>query len=60
MTSIIGVDLASLSRGEGEWRNLQEIIRKSFFASFQQIERQQEQINQVHIIDDYQVKSSRR
>ena len=42
-----GVDLISMMRGDGEWRNMQEVIRKTFHASFSQIERQQEQITQL-------------
>lgn len=34
-------------RGEGEWRNMQEVIRKTFKITFLQLERQQEQIEKL-------------
>ena len=37
-----------LIRGEGEWRNMQEIIRKTFRVTFEKISRQQEQILQLN------------
>jgi hypothetical protein len=40
-------DLTDLDRGEGEWRNMQEVIRRTFRSTIKQIERQQEQINNL-------------
>lgn len=44
-----GVDLIDLSRGEGEWRNLQEIVRKALRVSFESAQKQQETINRLEI-----------
>ena len=41
------IDLTDLERGEGEWRNMQEVIRRTFRSTLKQVERQQEQINQL-------------
>jgi hypothetical protein len=38
------IDLRDLSRGEGEWRNMQEVIRRTFRCLFEQIHHQQLQI----------------
>ncbi len=46
-SSVIPHDLTDLIRGEGEWRNMQEVIRKTFRMTFMQMERQQEQINSL-------------
>ena len=40
-------DYSDLMRGEGEWRNMQDVIRRAFKHSFEKIEQQQEQINQL-------------
>ena len=40
-------DLTDLMRGEGEWRNMQEVVRRSFRFTFEKIEQQQEQISQL-------------
>lgn len=45
--TLSGIDLVDLSRGEGEWRNMQDIIRRSFRILFEQIESQQGQINSL-------------
>jgi Arc/MetJ-type ribon-helix-helix transcriptional regulator len=42
-----GIDLIDLTRGEGEWRNMQDIIRRSFRLLFEQFERQQTQMNEL-------------
>jgi hypothetical protein len=41
------MDFTDLVRGEGEWRNMQEVIRKTFRITFLQLERQQEQIDKL-------------
>jgi hypothetical protein len=38
------IDLRDLTRGEGEWRNMQEVIRRTFRSLFEQIHHQQLQI----------------
>lgn len=46
---VIGsIDLTNLIRGEGEWKNMQEIIRRTFKQCFDTIEKQSEQI--VHLV----------
>lgn len=42
-----GLDLCDLIHGEGEWKNMQDVIRRSFLLSFDQIQRQQEQISKL-------------
>lgn len=42
------IDLTNLLRGEGEWKNMQEIIRRTFKQCFDTIEKQSEQI--VHLV----------
>jgi hypothetical protein len=37
-------DYSDLMRGEGEWRNMQDVIRRTFKHSVEKIEQQQEQI----------------
>ena len=46
-SSVIPHDLTDLVRGEGEWRNMQEVIRKTFRMTFMQMEKQQEQIDSL-------------
>ena len=46
-SSVIPHDLTDLIRGEGEWRNMQEVIRKTFRMTFMQMEKQQEQIDSL-------------
>jgi hypothetical protein len=43
-----GIDLIDLTRGEGEWRNMQDILRRSFRVLFEQFERQQTQMNELN------------
>jgi hypothetical protein len=42
-----GLDLCDLIHGEGEWKNMQDVIRRSFLLSFDQIQKQQEQISKL-------------
>jgi len=42
------IDLTNLLRGEGEWKNMQEIIRRTFKQCFDTIEKQNEQV--VHLV----------
>jgi hypothetical protein len=44
-----GVDLIDLSRGEGEWRNLQDVVRKALRISFENSQKQQETINRLEV-----------
>lgn len=46
-TIISGIDLFDLSRGEGEWRNLQDVVRKALRISFENAQRQQETIEKL-------------
>lgn len=41
------IDLRDLTRGEGEWRNMQEVIRRTFRVLFEQIHSQQLQITSL-------------
>ena len=46
-SGVIPHDLTDLIRGEGEWRNMQDVIRKTFRMTFMQMEKQQEQIDSL-------------
>lgn len=41
------LEFDDLIRGEGEWRNMQDIIRRTFRQSFEKIGQQQDQISQL-------------
>ena len=48
MSSVFaGIDLFDLSRGQGEWRNLQDVVRKALRISFENAQRQQETIDKL-------------
>jgi uncharacterized protein YukE len=38
------VDLTNMMRGEGEWKNMQEVVRRTLKICFDQLERQGEQV----------------
>lgn len=38
------IDITDLVRGDGEWKNMQEVVRKTFKLFFEHMERQNEQI----------------
>jgi phage host-nuclease inhibitor protein Gam len=42
------IDMTSMLRGEGEWKNMQEILRRTLKLSFDQMEKQGEQI--AHLV----------
>lgn len=44
----VGIDLADMAAGRGEWRNLQDVIRRSFRAVFDQIGMQQQEIGRLN------------
>lgn len=41
------VDITDLIRGEGEWKNMQEIVRRTFKICFDQMQKQSEQITKL-------------
>lgn len=41
------MDTADMVRGEGEWKNMQEIVRRTLKVCFDQLSKQGEQINQL-------------
>ena len=47
LSNSLPMDLTDLVRGEGEWRNMQEVIRKTFKLTFLHLEKQQEQIDKL-------------
>lgn len=42
------VDMTSLIRGEGEWKNMQEIVRRTLKICFEQMDKQSEQV--AHLV----------
>ena len=47
VSSHLPMDLTDLIRGEGEWTNMQDVIRKTFKITFLHLEKQQEQIDKL-------------
>lgn len=45
--ALFGIDEIDLKRGEGDWTNMQPVVRKSFAAIFDVIEKQQQQIAEL-------------
>ena len=46
----LGIDMTDMLRGEGEWKNMQDVIRNSFRLSFENLEKQAESVhNMVNI-----------
>jgi hypothetical protein len=45
--SLFCVDEIDLARGEGDWANMQAVVRKSFAALFNVVEKQQQQITDL-------------
>ncbi|KAJ1387171.1 hypothetical protein B484DRAFT_425890, partial [Ochromonadaceae sp. CCMP2298] len=41
------IDLTNLVRGEGEFQNIQEIVRRTLLTCFEQIDKQGAQISQL-------------
>ena len=48
MHQFIGIDVDDMSRGQGEWKNMQEVIRRSFRAVFEHMSNQQDQIKELN------------
>lgn len=44
----IGIDMNDLARGQGEWQNMQDVIRRSFRSVFDHMSQQQDQIRQLN------------
>ncbi len=42
MLHSLGIDMTDMVRGEGDWRNMQDIVRNSFRLSFEHLDKQQE------------------
>lgn len=42
-----GVDIVSMTRGDGEWRNMQEIVRRTLKVAFETIDKQAKQIGRL-------------
>lgn len=42
--SFTNIDLTNMMRGEGEWKNMQEIVRRTLKICFEQMDKQSEQI----------------
>jgi hypothetical protein len=47
MSALSAIPLVELERGEGEWKNMQEIVRKSFMDCFQRLGKQQEGLEKL-------------
>ena len=45
MLQHLGIDMTDMLRGEGEWKNMQDVIRNSFRLSFEHLEKQAEIVN---------------
>jgi hypothetical protein len=48
MMAAFGVDEIDLKRGDGDWTNMQPVVRKAFAAIFDVIGKQQEEISSLH------------
>jgi hypothetical protein len=48
MPLLFGIDEIDLKRGEGDWQNIQPVVRKAFGAMFETISRQQAQITEMN------------
>jgi len=45
MLPTLGLDMTDMLRGEGEWKNMQEVVRNSFRVAFEQLEKQCKQMS---------------
>jgi hypothetical protein len=48
----LGVDRADLSGGSGEWRNVQDVLRRAFRGLLEQGAAQQRQIDQLSEVSE--------
>lgn len=44
----IGMDMTDLTRGQGEWKNMQDVVRRAFTTVFGHMSQQQDQIKQLN------------
>ena len=45
MLHALGIDMTDMVRGEGEWKNMQDVVRNSFRLSFEHLDKQQQNIH---------------
>ena len=47
MPHFVGIDMSDMATGQGEWTNMQDVIRRSFRTVFDHIGQQQTEIGQL-------------